>query len=380
MIRAGSGLSDRPSAAEAGRAAASAALARLGTERPDWGLVFATPFFEDGFESLLEGVVETLGTDRLAGCSGLGVLTEEGEIEGRPGVAVLAVASDEIHAHPFLLGLPESPDPSAGGPDGLMILTPDPGRLQEAAARGLLGGDEESRRTVVGAMAASVSPATAQFLGERVVTRAIAGLRLGGRFDHRVGITQGCSPLGGIMTVTEGEAGWITALDGEPAFDTLVARLPPILVEDLERLASRLFLAVSPTGEPLDPGARDYLVRPILSMDRERKVLAVSFDVNPGMQVLPVVREPDAARDDLRAMLRQIGDTPARRERFGLYFNCCARGVSLYGVDGVDSGYIAGALRGVPVVGFFGNGEIAPLGGRSHLFAYTGVLAVVSEA
>ena len=59
---------------------------------------------------------------------------------------------------------------------------------------------------------------------------------------------------------------------------------------------------------------------------------------------------------------------------------CCARGSSLYGVDGVDSGYIAGALPGLPLVGFFGSGEIAPLAGRSHLFAYTGVLSVVSEA
>jgi small ligand-binding sensory domain FIST len=378
VILAGSGLSEKRSAAEAGREAAHQALSRLGGHQTAWGLVFATPFYEEGFETMLEGVVETLGTDRLSGCSGLGVVTEAGEVEGRPGVAVLAVASDQIHARPFLVGVPESPDPFGGDPADLLVLTPDPGRLREAAARGLFGGDEGSL-TVVGAMSASVSSETAQFLGGRVATASISGIRLGGRFAHRVGVTQGCAPLGGALTVSEGEGGLISRLDGDRATDALMARVPRLLSEDPERLAGRLFLAVPPTGHRLDPAGRDYLVRPILAMDMENGGIAASFPVEEGMEVLPVVREADAARDDLRAMLQRIDESSSGDDRFGLYFSCCARGRSLYGVDGVDSGYIAGTLEGLPIVGFFGNGEIAPLAGRSHLFAYTGVLSVVSE-
>ena len=63
-----------------------------------------------------------------------------------------------------------------------------------------------------------------------------------------------------------------------------------------------------------------------------------------------------------------------------MYFNCCARGNSLYGIPGIDSAYIRQALGDFPLIGMFGGYELAPLGRANHLFAYTGVLALVTES
>jgi small ligand-binding sensory domain FIST len=65
--------------------------------------------------------------------------------------------------------------------------------------------------------------------------------------------------------------------------------------------------------------------------------------------------------------------------KFGLYFNCLARGRSLYREDGIDSSLLAGAFPGVPTLGFFCNAEIGPIQGENRLFTYTGVLLLVAE-
>jgi small ligand-binding sensory domain FIST len=85
-----------------------------------------------------------------------------------------------------------------------------------------------------------------------------------------------------------------------------------------------------------------------------------------------------------RSLLKKIGvnllaSDPTGGFKFGLYFNCLARGSSLYGREGVDSAALSRHLPGVPILGFSCNAEIAPLRGMNALLTYTGVLVLVSE-
>ena len=65
--------------------------------------------------------------------------------------------------------------------------------------------------------------------------------------------------------------------------------------------------------------------------------------------------------------------------QFGLYFNCAGRGSALYGIPGVDAAYISQRFGDLPIAGFFGNAEMAPLQDRNVLFTHTGVLALFGE-
>jgi Uncharacterized protein conserved in bacteria len=92
------------------------------------------------------------------------------------------------------------------------------------------------------------------------------------------------------------------------------------------------------------------------------------------------MRNSVMAREDLKQMLgRLVSRESAKSPKFGLYFNCLGRGSSLYGYGGIDTAYINHALGEVPIIGFFGNSEFAPLKGTNHLFTYTGVLVLISE-
>ena len=63
-----------------------------------------------------------------------------------------------------------------------------------------------------------------------------------------------------------------------------------------------------------------------------------------------------------------------------LMFSCLGRGERLFGEPGHDSRVIEQHLGAVPMGGFFGNGELGPVGGGSWLHKYTTVLACFRSA
>jgi small ligand-binding sensory domain FIST len=394
---AGVGLSIETDPVTAARQAARAALGKAGVDRADWGMVFATGAHRPRYAALLAAVQGTLGTERIVGCSAWGVLAGGEEVEGRPAVAVMAVRSDRIEATTLLapIGDDQGPaaaveigrrlggDPRAAGGEapGALVLLPDPLALRpdlflNALAREVPGAP------AIGA-AASGDPkieGTFQFCGRNVATRSLAALALSGDLEISVGITQGCQPLGEPCRITRGGSNLILELDGRPALEVLRSRLPAPLRDSLERLGGHLFVGLPPDPDQarIEPG--EYLVRNLIGADPARGALAIGTTIKEGQPILLVLREGQAARDDLKQVLARLSAAPARpRYRFGFYFNCAARGRSLYGMPGIDAAYISGALDNLPIIGFFGNAEIAPLRGANHLFTHTGVLALVAE-
>jgi small ligand-binding sensory domain FIST len=93
-----------------------------------------------------------------------------------------------------------------------------------------------------------------------------------------------------------------------------------------------------------------------------------------GQPLAFVLRDAASAREDLGALLERVA-TP--RPAAALYFDCCARGASLFGVSGLEAGYLDRALAPSPVGGLFGSCELGPIGGRTELLTYTAVLALL---
>jgi small ligand-binding sensory domain FIST len=93
------------------------------------------------------------------------------------------------------------------------------------------------------------------------------------------------------------------------------------------------------------------------------------------------IRDAEASRDDLRSMLDDVAARlSGRRPAFGCYFDCAGRGRGLFGVPDHDVTLIRERLGDFPLIGFFGNGEFAPIGRRNFFHNYTGALVVFPEA
>lgn len=393
MTRAGVGLSTTANTASAAGEAARKAVSGFGGEAADFAVVFATGEHAGNLPLLLAGVERATGTPYVAGCSGAGIIATGREVEEGPALGVLAVRSDSLRGTPFLFrdagdhGLTAAlriGQRLAGSKNSgdVVLVWPDPFLVRPD--RLLQGLDATLGAVPVAGGAASNANGTSgtfQFSGSEASSGAVSGIRLGGSFRHVVAVTQGCRPLGEPLRVTSAHENLLLEVDGIPAFEALRRRLPPELAErdPVDALASvAIALLPDPEESVLRPG--EYLVRNIVAVDPDTGVLAVAAEVEEGQSILYAVREPAAARTDAESMLRRVSAVaPADGFRFGLYFDCLARGRSLYGCEGVDAALIARHLPNVPVLGFFCNAEIAPLRGANHLLTYTGVLVLFSD-
>ncbi|MBZ5637527.1 MAG: FIST C-terminal domain-containing protein [Acidobacteriia bacterium] len=392
MIRAGVGISASSGSAEAAREAARQAVAGLRGEGADWCIVFATSHHASTIADALGTLATETGTPYLAGCTGWGVLAGEREIEGGPALGVLAVAADRLRGTPFLF--PDEGDlgltagrrlgerlVTSRGTGDLVLVWPDP--LHVRPDRLLQGLDATLHGIpVAGGAAASGGPheATLQLCGSEAASGSVSGIRLGGTFRHHVAITQGCRPLTGPLKVTESHENLILEIDGRPAMQVLREVAPEGVLDRSESAFNYLFVGLVPDSPEPNVRTGDYLIRNILTADDDTGVLGISEEVEEGRRLVFALRGGAAAREDLERVLDGlVREADPSRFRFGLYFNCLARGRSLYREEGIDAALISHALPGLPLLGFFGNAEIAPLRGVNHLFTYTGVLVLVGD-
>jgi small ligand-binding sensory domain FIST len=265
--------------------------------------------------------------------------------------------------------------------NSLMILLPDtyqgnPQPLLASMAR------RAGFHPVIGAGSSEdgTAGATYQVCGEKVATNAIAGAYISGDFDVQVDITQGCQPIAEPMMITKAEGNLIYEINQRPAMEAFAGLLKGPLREDLRRAVSVIFVGLPANRQENSVAPGQYLVRNIIGVDAGKGIIGIADEVVEGDAMIFAMRDGARAREDLEQMLlRQTAALGSRKPALGIYFNCCARGNSLYGIPGIDSAYIRQALGDIPLVGMFGGYELAPLGRANHLFAYTGVLALISE-
>jgi small ligand-binding sensory domain FIST len=394
MIRAGSGLAQHRDPVEAALEAALMAQERLGLDHAHTCVVFATAGAYGVAHGMLHAVRRATGARGVVGCSGAGVLTERVEYEvtqpaeDTAAVAVLAIASDELRITPFVVDETEGLGSAAGtvagarafeGTQGvgLIVVLPDAKGLQPGE---MLQGvrDAGGPMPIVGGVAAG-SPIF-ELYNTDALQGAMTGLALCGR-KPVIGVAQACEPVGEPFVITRGEDNMVREIAGRPALAVLQQAL-----EDLPGGPARLRnvgvfagLAINPAKSPLERG--DFLVRSLLGADQKSGAIALAESIHVGQTIQFQIRDARAAAADLAETLGGVRTAlGGRRPAFGLYFNCAGRGQGLFGEPNHDVKLIRERLGDLPMVGFFGNGEFAPVGGRNFFHTYTGVLVIVPES
>jgi len=399
MILAGTGIGRKAGMAASAQAAARVAMDRLhraGAKDADLVFLFVSGEEEeaqDAFPEAAAAARKICGSSRLVGCSGAGILSDECEIEGETAAVVLAIASNTLQAIPFYLDGLKGRDHAVGGEIGrlvkpvldenpLIVLFPDTLSCDPDL---LFDGIHEVAGPVpiVGGGAASGNgrtPRTWQVCDGEASSNALSGVIITGAIVSSIGVTQSCLPLGRALKITSSNGNAIHALDGLPAIQALARSFAGegrALPADFSRIAPHLFVAF-PAGPGREVRRGQYIVRSILGVDPDDGAIIVGRETHEGESIAFALRDPQGAREDLKAMIEETLPVAGQPD-LGLYFNCCARGSGLYGLADIDTSYIRNAFGPVPLAGFFGFAEIAPLRGRARLHNYAGVMALISE-
>jgi small ligand-binding sensory domain FIST len=327
---------------------------------------------------LVEELAAGTGIAHWVGGVGLGVCAADEEVYDRPAAAVLTAAVPEASFRIFSsTGDPAADLPRHHGkwieatqpilalvhadprcPD-LLRATIDAG----AASSAFLVGGLVSHRTE-----ATLVAKTPGQNGNGLGQGGIAGLMLAPGVGVATALSQGCTPIGPVRRIDEARDNVVMAIDGRPALEVFREDIGPLLAQDLRRVGGIIFAGLPVAGS--DTG--DYLVRNLMAIDPGQGWIVLGAEVSSGDPIVFCRRDPESAKQDLARMVKQLAGRLSGPPKAGVYVSCVARGVSLFGEEGVEATVIRETLGEFPLVGFFANGEIS----RDRLYGHTGILTL----
>jgi small ligand-binding sensory domain FIST len=392
MIRVGTGFSENPSLEKAAFEATTEALDRAGLSKAPLLLLFAALKESNRWNGVLKKLMSLAGAEAVVGNSAYGVLTDQMELEQRPSIAVMALEGPRESFFPFLIPHLQENNFRAGAAlaqtfqgrnfdPTLAMVCPDAFSFEHGP---FFDGFESKMEFIplIGGCASGQGgeEKTFQWAGERASFDSVSGLAFGKNLEFEMGITQSCQPLGEPLQVTRSQGNMIFEIDGRPAYDIFLELITQLHFEDTREVFHRLFLGLPLTSFQTEFNRSRYLVRNIMGVNARKGVVACASQVEQGDYVTFALRDPLRAKEDLVLMLEDLKErTDGRVPAFGLYFDCCARGTSLYGTAGEDTTLIREYFPNLALAGFFTFGEIAPVEYVNHLHHYSGVLSLAFE-
>ena len=375
---------------------------------PTLALLYITDHYADQAQDILDHLsAELPSVTDWSGTVGVGIAANNVEYFDEPALAVmlLDLPSDQYRVFSGVspLGLGFEAHTALVHADGETADLSE--LLAEMAARTdtgyLFGGLCSSRSRNVQFALAADGTVSGQGRASGVFSGGLSGVAFGPDVALISRVTQGCKPISPAHVITESKTNVVLQLDGEPALDVLLRDLDISLDEPQQALQTvrntLVGLARPPTGS--DSAAvrktgnfgNDVLVRHIIGLDPGHGGVALSEYAHVGGQLAFCQRNMQAARADLTRICAEIREELSPEEELAptlggapasacgqrviagaIYVSCTGRGGPHFGGPSAEMQIVRRALGDVPLVGFFGNGEIA----HEHLYGFTGVLTV----
>ncbi len=384
--RAVSVLSELEGTAEAARDVCRRGLAELGAA-PHLAIVFAAFHHQPKFDQLAKILHDELGTDCLLGCTGESIVAGNRELESCPAIALWLAHLPGTTLVPMHLEFEATPDGGTFGgwprsldvdwPQGSsLLLLGEPFSFPADVLLARLN-DDQRGVGVSGGMASGGWGVGENrlILGGSSLDRGAVAVLLHGATRVRTVVSQGCRPVGRPLVVTKVEQNVLLELGGKPA----LAQLQEIF-GTLSAHEQGLFRHGLHVGQVINEyqdqfGRGDFLVRNVQGADPQSGAIAVGDYLRVGQTVQFHVRDAGTADEDLDAMLRAAQND--NHCLAALLFTCNGRGTRLFDAPDHDAGTLALHYPGLPIAGFFAQGEIGPVGGKNFLHGFTASIALI---
>ncbi len=358
---------------------------------PNVIFVFASPQYGQDAKKIGPVLRDRFPEVNVVGCTGGGVVGGGYEVEGRPALSLTAVSMPGVDVNTFHLeraevsGVQSTTEGwmerlSLDEAPRVVVLFADP---FSAGLRSLVVGLENSfpSTTIVGGLASGGREAGDHIfhVDGRTVDNGVVGVCFSGNIAVDTIVAQGCRPIGPPCFVTAVDERRLLGLDGRPALDVLEEVCRALDPTDLALARRALLVGVAMSKARESYASGDFLIRELLGAIPDDRALVVAAQLTVHDILQFHVRDARAAWGELDGLLSRFSEGE-RAPAGALMFSCVGRGEALFGEPGHDSKVIAQHLGKLPIGGFFGNGELGPVGGQTWLHGYTTVLAFFRTA
>lgn len=359
--------------------AADGVAAELGAQ-PDLVIAFVSQAYSDHFSSLPNCLQDCFPEALTFGASASGVISGKVESESHNALVLMAAILPDVELQTFFLGSdPHYWDdeidigPSADDTEFIVLTEPfgcDTARLVSWLDTRYPGGTK-----IGGVASGGQSAGESILLADNVLHRAGAVvLALRGNIKIDTVVAQGCRPIGSPMFITRCADNRLYEIDGRPSISVLEELFAGLDPEDRKLAHTSLFLGIGMNDDKEVYNHGDFLVRTILGVDPETRSISIGSELRAGSIIQFHLRDAKTSASEVKLLLDQLENNDARG---ALFFNCIGRGRDLYGVSNHDTECFHQAMGDLSLAGFFGNGEIGPVSGKTFMHAYTAVFALL---
>lgn len=382
------------------------------SDEPDLGILFISSAYASEYPRLVPLLLEKLPLPTLIGCGGGGIVgmsepNQVVEVEDSPALSLSVACLPDVDIKAFHLDAQELPDLDSSPeawvelvgvspqkhPQFILLSDPFSSKINDLL-EGLDFAYPGSSKIGGLASTSSVGMQSGLFCYSRDLDRALhrdgtVGIALSGNITLETIVAQGCRPIGQPYQVTQGERNLILELTdagssdscSRPPLEALRDVIQELDEQDRQLAQHSLFVGVARDEFKLSLNQGDFLIRNLLGVDPRLGAMAVGDRVRPGQRIQFHLRDSRTSAEDLQLLLeayqQKKGDSATAKG--ALMFSCLGRGEALYDQPNFDSELFRRYIKDIPLGGFFCNGEIGPVGGRTFLHGYTSAFAIFCQ-
>lgn len=334
------------------------AIEKAALDLPACVLLFLTSEFAAEPQSAIKAAAKAASCTQIIGCSATGIFTEEDWVIDSPAAAAM-VFSENVWS--------KVKDLSALNSQANLLTLAAPNAINtswlhaDAQRFGGVSGD------AIGHGAFSV------WENAKGNTQGLCELQLNG-LDCAVGATHGLKLLSSPRRITASNQYDILNIAHVSALSTLQSSWDKHVQDGAPIKYHQLMAAHASHASHIERG--DYALANIIAGDESSHAVTLSQTLQVGDWLSWAVRDTDAAQLDLVKTATALKQQLAVKPAFSLLFSNLGRGPYFY--DGIDQdlALIKTLFPRLPVIGFYGNGEIAPINGQNTLLQYSAVLGL----
>ncbi len=365
-VATGLAIGNKP-APELATLAVESAMQKAGITSPACVLLFLTSEFATNPQLAIKAAAKAASCTNIIGCSAMGIFTQEDWVVDSPAVAAM-VLSKPVFVQPNLTNV-------TNDDDNLLLTLTAPNAIDTRWLNPQLLFNNPSRFGGVSGDAIGHGPFT--------IWQNAKGNSLGycefalNNIHSAIGVSHGLKIISNPRRITACDAYDLTHLTNKSALDSLRSALQKQSVTQHDLPYHQLMAVYAGKGASIERGK--FSVTSLVSGDDETQSVTLAKIMQTGDYLSWAIRDVDAAQVDIVKTATKLKAQLKSAPQFALLFSNLGRGPYFYNGLDQDLNLLKTLFPQLPIIGFYGNGGIAPVNNQNELLQYSAVLGLFSE-
>jgi len=206
----------------------------------------------------------------------------------------------------------------------------------------------------------------------RIVEQEFSLTAFPNNLQQVIKIADGVKRISPTMQINRSDGHCLSEINQQGAVENLLGNLPDNLQAMGLKQPYGLLCAISENNDRASIDNGHYKLHHIVSTNDEKQQIHLSGSAKAGRHLFWAVRDQQYAQETLREQLLNARDELKQAAKFALMFPNIGRGAEFFDGRDRDLELFKEIFPEVPLIGFYGNGEIAPghrLSGLIHRYS-----------